>query len=112
MESYRGRRAQQLAELVLAKARQDVSQARAIGSANQRRGPLGTIRRKYLIHQAKELASRYSLDEQLNGYVYAADCEAITGLDLSELEALVSWLEDLGARVATACDALQGPPAR
>lgn len=87
-------------------------QAKAIGNPIRRSGPLGTIRRKYLIHQAKELACRYSLEEQLNGFIYAAECEAITGLDLSELEALVSWLEDLGARVATACDPPLAPPAR
>lgn len=83
-----------------------------MGRAAFPQGPLRTIRRKYLIHQARRLAFRYNLQEELEGFVYAADCEAITGLDGVELEALVEWMEGLGERLDTACDRMDAPPAR
>jgi len=73
---------------------------------------LGTIRRKYLIHRSRQLAAQFGLEDELEGFIYAVGCEAITGLDLPDLEALASWLEDLGGRVATACDSPNTPPAR
>lgn len=70
------------------------------------------MRRKFLIHQARRLAWRFNLQEAIDGFVYAAGHEAITGLDAVELEALVEWLESLGDRIDTACDRWDAPPAR
>jgi hypothetical protein len=76
------------------------------------RGPLGTIRRRHLIQEAKLLASRYALQEHLDALIYAAGAEAITGLDLEQLEQLVTTLERMGAALDTACDSPLAPPAR
>lgn len=78
----------------------------------RKRGPLGLTRRRYLIQEARLLAARYSLQEHLDAYVYGQDHEAITGLDLDQLEQLVAHLEQLGANLDTACDPPGVPPAR
>lgn len=77
-----------------------------------RAGPLGTVRRKGLMSDARLLAARYSLQEHLDNFVYAAGCEAITGLDVEKLEQLVAKLARLGAALDSACDAAGAPPAR
>jgi hypothetical protein len=77
-----------------------------------RSGPLGTVRRKGLISDARLLAARYSLQEHLDNFVYAAGCEAITGLDVAQLEQLVAALTRQGAALDTACDPPGAPPAR
>lgn len=78
----------------------------------RRRGPLGTVRRKFLIQQARLLASRYSLQAHLDAFVYGADREALTGLDLDQLEQLVGKLARMGASLDAACDSATAPPAR
>lgn len=78
----------------------------------RRRGPLGTIRRKYLIQQARMLAARYSLEVTLDAFVYGAGCVAITGLDLDQLEQLVDRLTSAGVAIDAACDPIGVPPAR
>lgn len=75
-------------------------------------GPLRTIRRRGLIQQAKLLAGRYGLGEHMDALVYAAGAEALTGLDLQQLEQLVGALEHMGAALDTACDSPLSPPAR
>lgn len=80
--------------------------------ARLRQGPIGTVKRKHLIQEAKLLASRYSLADRLNEMVYAAGCEALTGLSLDELERVVARLRSLGARLDLGCDAPEVPPAR
>lgn len=112
MRNDRGSQAQRLAELVLSKARALASQERAASPATARNGPLDSFRRKYLIHRCRQLAAQYHLQEELDGFVYAAGCEAITGLDREDLEALAKWMEESAGRVATACDAPGAPPAR
>lgn len=77
-----------------------------------RSGPLGTVRRKGLMSDARLLSSRYSLQEHLDNFVYAAGCEAITGLDIDQLEQLVARLARLGAALDAACDPPGSPPAR
>ena len=64
------------------------------------------------MHQARRLAERYGLDAELEGFVYAAGCVALTGVAVSDLDALVGWLRQLGDRVETACDRFDAPPAR
>lgn len=80
-------------------------------AAGRHNSPLGTIRRKHLIQQAKLRASRYSLQAELDAFIYQAGCEAITGLTHHQLETLTTWLDDLTTRADTACDP-DGPPAR
>lgn len=75
------------------------------------RGPLGTIRRRYLIQEAKLLAARYALGEYLASLVYAAGAVALTGLDLDQLEHVVATLQHLGLALDTACDVAGSPPA-
>lgn len=77
----------------------------------RRNSPLGAIRRKHLIQQAKLRAARYGLQNHLDAFIYQAGCEAITGLGHSQLEILDAWLDQLVARADTACDD-DGPPAR
>lgn len=77
-----------------------------------RSGPLGTVRRKGLISDARLLAARYALQDHLDNYVYAAGCEAITGLDIAQLEQLVTRLARQGAALDAACDSPGSPPAR
>lgn len=77
-----------------------------------RHGPIGAVKRKHLIQQAKLLASRYSLADRLDEMVYAAGCEALTGLSLDELELIVSRLRGFGASLDLACDPGEAPPAR
>lgn len=76
------------------------------------RGPLGTIRRRYLIQEAKLLAARYALGDYMDALVYAAGAEALTGLTLDELEQMVGTLEGMGAALDIACDSPLAPPAR
>jgi len=76
------------------------------------RGPLGTIRRRYLIQEAKLLAARYTLSDHLAALVYAAGAVALTGLALDQLEQVVSTLQNMGAAIDTVCDAANCPPAR
>lgn len=105
---------QSLAKAILERARGRTAE-RATGTTGRGPfppGPLGTIRRKYLINQARRIAWRFNLQEELDGFVYAAGFEAITGLEAVELEALVEWLQHLGDRVETACDRWDAPPAR
>jgi hypothetical protein len=83
-----------------------------IATRLHRDGPIGTVKRKHLIQQAKILASRYSLSERLDEMVYAAGSEALTGLSLDELELIVSRLRGLGASLDLACDPWETPPAR
>ena len=64
------------------------------------------------IQEVKFLASRYSLQEQVAAFLSRADREALTGLDLEQLDQLVDELERMGTRVDTACDAPGAPPAR
>lgn len=78
----------------------------------KRRGPLGTVRRKFLIQQARLLAGRYSLQAHLDAFVYGADREAVTGLDLDQLEQLVAKLASMGVALDAACDSASAPPAR
>lgn len=78
----------------------------------KRRGPLGTVRRKFLIQQARLLAGRYSLQAHLDAFVYGSGREAITGLDLDQLEQLVAKLAHMGAALDAACDSPSAPPAR
>jgi hypothetical protein len=87
---------------------QDVSKS----STWLRSGPIGTVRRKGLISEARLLASRYSLQSHLDNFVYAAGCEAITGLDIAQLEQLVARLARQGAALDAACDSPVSPPAR
>ncbi|KAF1009097.1 MAG: hypothetical protein GAK28_00730 [Luteibacter sp.] len=82
------------------------------GPRLHRNGPIGTVKRKHLIQEAKLLASRYSLGDRLDEMVYAAGCEALTGLNLDELEVVVSKLRGLGARLDVGCDPPELPPAR
>lgn len=77
-----------------------------------RSGPIGTVRRKGLISEAKLLASRYSLQIHLENFVHAAGCEAITGLDVAQLEQLIARLARQGAALDAACDPPGAPPAR
>lgn len=77
-----------------------------------RQGPIGTIRRKYLISRCRYLAAQYRLEEAVAGFVYGAGCEAITGLSLSDLEELESRLSAMAVRVVEACDLPEVPPAR
>lgn len=77
-----------------------------------RSGPRGTARRKGLISDARLLAGRYSLQDHLLAFVYAANCEAITGLDIDQLEQLVAKLARMGAALDAACDSPAAPPAR
>lgn len=78
----------------------------------RKQGPLGTARRKALMQYARLTASRYSLQAHLDAFVYNAGAEAITSLDLDQLEQLVGRLEHLGAALDAACDPPGGPPAR
>ena len=113
MLSIRGQAAQRLAAAILDRARQEAAERRREGSAgNSGSGPIGTVRRRYLIHQARRLAERFGLQEDLQGWIYAAGCEAITGLDVVDLEALVTWIRDMGERIDCACDRADMPPAR
>lgn len=91
-----------------------LAEARPFDQEHIRRmcGPLGTIRRRYLIQQAKLLAARYSLQEHLDAQVYAGGAEALTGLALEQLERLVGVLERMGSALDTACDSPLAPPAR
>jgi len=76
------------------------------------RGPLGTIRRRYLMQEAKLLAARYSLTELLASLVYASGAVALTGLTLEQLEQVVAVLQRLGTGLDVACDSPLAPPAR
>lgn len=109
----RGQATQRLAAAILDRARQEAAeQRRSCSWGHKETGPIGTVRRKYLIHQARRLAERYGLQEDLQGWIYAADCVELTGLDLVELDALVSWLRGAGDRMDHACDRADTPPAR
>lgn len=77
-----------------------------------RSGPIGTVMRKGLISNAKLLAARYALQEHLQGFVYATGHEALTGLDIDQLEQLVAKLTRMGAALDAACDSPASPPAR
>lgn len=77
-----------------------------------RSGPLGTIRRKCLISNARLLASRYSLQEHLQAFVHCTGHEALTGLDVDQLEQLVAKLDSMGTALDAACDSPALPPAR
>ncbi|AGG89883.1 hypothetical protein [Rhodanobacter denitrificans] len=79
---------------------------------HRRQGPLGTARRKALMQHARLTAARYSLQAHLDAFVYNAGAEAITSLDLEQLEQLVGRLEHLGAALDAACDPPGSPPAR
>lgn len=79
---------------------------------HRRHGPLGTARRKALMQQARLTAARYSIQAHLDAFIYNAGAEAITSLDLDQLEQLVGRLERLGAALDTACDPAGAPPAR
>lgn len=83
-----------------------------LATIRRKRGPLGLTRRRFLIQEARLLAARYSLQEHLDAFVYAQDHEAITGLDVDQLEQLVTQLQQLGANLDTACDPPGAPPAR
>lgn len=109
MGNDRGSRAQRLAEQVLSQARAQVERPPRSGIRNS---PLGTIRRKWLIQQARLLAARYSLGVHLDEFVHRAGSEALTGLDLDHLEQLVDGLVAAGAAIDTACDPAGVPPAR
>lgn len=82
------------------------------GELARRRGPLGTIRRKFLIQQVMLLASCYSLQPHVDAFVHGAGREAITGLELDQLEQLVGKLERHGSALDLACDFAALPPAR
>jgi hypothetical protein len=101
-------------ESAVTTVRRLLAEARVPDPAEMRRrsGPLGTVRRKFLIQQAKLTASRFSLQDHLDAFVYASGHEALTGLDLDQLEQLVSDLDRLGASVEGACDPVGVPPAR
>lgn len=77
-----------------------------------RQGPIGTIRRKYLISRCRYLAAQYGLAEAVAGFVYGKGYEAITGLGLCELEELEGRLSAMATRVVEACDLPDTPPAR
>lgn len=83
-----------------------------IATIRRKQGPMGLTRRRWLMQEARLLAARYSLQEHLHAFVYAQDHEAITGLDVDQLEQLVAHLERLGANLDTACDPPGVPPAR
>lgn len=83
-----------------------------IATVHRKRGPLGLTRRRFLIQQARLLAARYSLQEHMQTFIYAADHVDVTGLDVDQLERLMAHLEQLGASLDTACDAKGAPPAR
>lgn len=76
------------------------------------RGPLGTIRRRYLIQEAKLLAARYALGDYMAALVYAAGAVALTGLALDQLEQVVTTLQHMGVAIDTVCDVANCPPAR
>lgn len=94
--------------------RQLLAEAQAVPFEHQRRmrGPLGTVRRRFLIQQGKLLASRYSLADHLDALVYEAGATALTGLPLEQLERVVATLERMGTMLDTACDSPLAPPAR
>lgn len=77
-----------------------------------RSGPIGTIKRKCLISDARLLAARYSLQAHLEAFVHCAGHEAITGLDVERLELLVAKLTAMGAALDAGCDSGATPPAR
>lgn len=79
---------------------------------HRRQGPFGTARRKALMQHARLTASRYSLQAHLDAFVYNAGVEALTSLDLEQLEQLVGRLERLGSALDVACDPPGAPPAR
>lgn len=83
-----------------------------IATIRRKQGPLGLTRRRWLMQEARLLAARYSLQEHLDAFVYAQDHTAITGLDVDQLEQLVSHLEQMAARLDAACDPPGAPPAR
>ncbi|MEI7036481.1 hypothetical protein [Fulvimonas yonginensis] len=83
-----------------------------IATIRRKQGPIGLTRRRWLMQEARLLASRYSLQEHLDAFVYAQDHEAITGLDVDQLEQLVAHLGRLGANLDAACDPPGVPPAR
>jgi len=106
--------AQCLAAAILSRARSEADERRS-GCALAyfpNRSPIGAVRRKHLIHSARQLAERYGLIDEVTGWIYAAGKEAITGLDVVELGALVGWLERAAERIETTCDRADTPPAR
>lgn len=94
--------------------RQLLAEAQAVPIEQQRRmrGPLGTVRRRYLIQEAKLLAARYSLTDHLDALTYETGATALTGLTLDQLEHVVAVLERMGSALDTACDSPLSPPAR
>jgi hypothetical protein len=75
-------------------------------------GPFGTIKRKGLILEARLLASRYGLWDQVDEFVYANGHEAITGLAVEDLERLVAAIKRMGSDLDAVCDPRGAPPAR
>ena len=76
------------------------------------RGPLANVRRKALIFEARHLASRYRLNDEMWAWTQAAGCAALGGLHTEQLEQLVAKLALAGERMDTVCDAPDWPPAR
>lgn len=83
----------------------------AMSTPQQRQGPMGTVRRKMLMQEARLLAARWSLEPHLDAFVYRAGHEALTGLDIEQLEQLVALLQKMGSAIECACDPPL-PPAR
>jgi hypothetical protein len=52
------------------------------------------------------------LQAHLDAFVYNAGGEAITSLDLDQLEHLVAKLDHMGTNLDAACDPPGAPPAR
>jgi hypothetical protein len=83
-----------------------------IPSIRRKQGPFGAVRRKALMQHARLTAARYGIQAHLDAFIYNAGGEAITSLDLDQLEQLVGRLEHLGASLDAACDPPCAPPAR
>lgn len=76
--------------LIAESTRSDIEQHRNIA-------PLGAIRRRCLIQEARCLASRYNLNEQLADLVRATGSHTITHLSLDQLVDLVRTIECIGS---------------
>jgi hypothetical protein len=105
--------AQVLATAILSQAKKEADQRRErnFGYSTEQ-GPIAARRRKHLILNARQIAERFGLQDELQGWVYAAGKEEITGLDVIEVAALVNWLERAAERIETICDRADTPPAR
>lgn len=74
--------------------------------------PLDWLRRRVLMKNVRELASRYSMRDEMYDWMRAAGASALTGLSVEVLEGFEARLRKLGDRLDVVGDDPDHPPAR